>query len=89
MLDGIDDGSLEHAIAEAAFRQQHQIETGRRVVVGVNLFRDEAAGEQEVELLAVPDEVRERQARPTRRRAADAGRAPGVERPRPRSVPLP
>jgi methylmalonyl-CoA mutase N-terminal domain/subunit len=61
VLRGIQDGSLEAAIAEAAYRQERQIEAGERVVVGVNRFRDEAAAEQDVELLSVPDEVRTRQ----------------------------
>jgi methylmalonyl-CoA mutase N-terminal domain/subunit len=61
VLAGIETGALEQAIADAAYRQEQQIEKGDRVVVGVNRFRGEQAGEQEVELLNVPEEVRERQ----------------------------
>jgi methylmalonyl-CoA mutase N-terminal domain/subunit len=61
VVKGIEDGSLEAAIAESAYRQERQIEAGERVVVGVNRFRDEEAQEQSVELLTVPEEVRSRQ----------------------------
>ncbi len=61
VLKGIEDGSLELAIAEAAYRQQAEVESGERVVVGVNRFLDERAEEQEVEILSVPEEVRARQ----------------------------
>jgi methylmalonyl-CoA mutase N-terminal domain/subunit len=61
VVKGIEDGSLEAAIAESAYRQERQIEAGERVVVGVNRFRDEGAQEQSVELLTVPEEVRSRQ----------------------------
>ena len=58
VLRGIEDGSLELAIAEAAYRQEREIESGERVVVGLNRFRDEGAGAQDVEVLSVPDSVR-------------------------------
>jgi len=61
VVSGIEDGSLERTIAEAAYHQEQQIETGERVVVGVNRFRDEQADEQEMELLTVPEHVRDRQ----------------------------
>jgi len=61
VVEGIADGSLELAIAEAAYRQQEQIEQGERVVVGVNRFASDGAEEQDVEVLSVPESVRERQ----------------------------
>jgi methylmalonyl-CoA mutase N-terminal domain/subunit len=61
VLRGIEDGSLELAIAEAAFEQQALIESGERAVVGVNRFRAEDSGEQEVEILTISEETRERQ----------------------------
>jgi methylmalonyl-CoA mutase N-terminal domain/subunit len=61
VVAGIENGSLEAAIAEAAYRQERQIEAGERVVVGVNRFRDDRAEEQEVELLTVPEHVRDGQ----------------------------
>jgi methylmalonyl-CoA mutase N-terminal domain/subunit len=63
VVRGVEDGTLEAAIAEAAYRQEREIESGERVVVGVNRFRDEQPGEQQVELLSVPDDVRTRQLR--------------------------
>jgi methylmalonyl-CoA mutase, N-terminal domain len=42
VLAGIVDGSLERAIAEAAYEQQRQIESGERVIVGVNRFQASA-----------------------------------------------
>jgi methylmalonyl-CoA mutase, N-terminal domain len=46
VVAGIEDGSLEHAIAESAYEQQRQIEAGERVIVGVNRFaRDESPAE--------------------------------------------
>ncbi len=60
VLEGIENGTLELSIADAAHRQQAAIESGERVVVGVNRFRDEGADEQQVEILAVSEAVRER-----------------------------
>jgi len=57
VVDAIADGSLERAIADAAYRQQRAIEDGDRVVVGVNRFRQEEASEQRIELLSVPEAV--------------------------------
>ncbi|MFQ6046710.1 MAG: methylmalonyl-CoA mutase, partial [Gemmatimonadales bacterium] len=37
----VERGYFQDAIAESAYRQQREIEAGRRVVVGVNRFRDE------------------------------------------------
>jgi methylmalonyl-CoA mutase, N-terminal domain len=61
VVQGIADGSLELAIAESSYRQQNAIESGERVVVGVNRFQSASAETQEVEILQVPEEVRARQ----------------------------
>jgi methylmalonyl-CoA mutase N-terminal domain/subunit len=61
VVEGIASGELELAIAEAAYRQQAQVESGERVVVGVNRFASDGAEEQDVEVLTVPEAVRERQ----------------------------
>ncbi len=61
VLESIANGSLELAIAEAAYRQQEEVESGARIVVGVNRFASSNADEQAIELLAVPEEVRSRQ----------------------------
>jgi methylmalonyl-CoA mutase N-terminal domain/subunit len=70
VLAGIADGSLEHAIAESAYDQQRQIESGERVIVGVNRFAADESGESDsaardvagvVEPFAVGPDVLERQ----------------------------
>ena len=61
VVQGVLDGSLELAITEAAYDQQQQIERGERVVVGVNRFKDERRDEQEIEVLSISEETRERQ----------------------------
>ncbi len=61
VVEGIASGSLERAIADAAYRQQTAIESAESVVVGVNRFQADAGAEQEIQLLAVPESVRERQ----------------------------
>jgi methylmalonyl-CoA mutase N-terminal domain/subunit len=40
VLAGIEDGSLEQAIADSAYEQQRRIEDGERVIVGVNRFAE-------------------------------------------------
>jgi methylmalonyl-CoA mutase, N-terminal domain len=61
VVEGVLDGSLELAIADAAYDQQQQIERGERVVVGVNRFKNERVDEQEIEVLSISEEIRERQ----------------------------
>ncbi len=40
MLAAIDDGYPQREIADAAFRYQQQLESGERVIVGVNVYED-------------------------------------------------
>jgi methylmalonyl-CoA mutase N-terminal domain/subunit len=63
VVAGIEDGSLEQAIAESAYEQQRQIESGERVIVGVNRFAEDArAGESaDVRPFTVGPDVLERQ----------------------------
>src|SRR5439155_6650377 len=44
----IESGWMQRRIAESAYRLQRRIESGERVVVGVNRFRSEASGELEI-----------------------------------------
>ncbi|TMB91138.1 MAG: methylmalonyl-CoA mutase [Chloroflexi bacterium] len=44
MLAAIDQGYPQREIADAAFRYQRQLESGERVIVGVNAFRDRVDG---------------------------------------------
>jgi methylmalonyl-CoA mutase N-terminal domain/subunit len=61
VLEGIASGSLEQAIGDEAYRQQTDIESGELVVVGVNRFQSDDLDAQEVQLLTVPESVRDRQ----------------------------
>jgi methylmalonyl-CoA mutase N-terminal domain/subunit len=73
VLAGIEDGSLEHAIAESAYEQQRQIESGERVIVGVNRFGADSDGRPEsaVETFVVGPDVLERQLARLRRVRAE------------------
>jgi methylmalonyl-CoA mutase N-terminal domain/subunit len=61
VLRGIADGSIESAIADAAYRQEQAIASSERVVVGVNRFRDARAAEEGVRPFKVGPETLERQ----------------------------
>jgi methylmalonyl-CoA mutase N-terminal domain/subunit len=63
VVAGIEDGSLEQAIAESAYEQQRQIESGERVIVGVNRFAEDAGAGQAAEArpFTVGPDVLERQ----------------------------
>jgi methylmalonyl-CoA mutase N-terminal domain/subunit len=59
MLRAIEEGFVQREIGEAAYREQQAVESGRRVVVGVNRFQRE--GEQAPALLKVDSAVLKRQ----------------------------
>lgn len=71
----IEEGFYQDRIAQSAYRAQLAVESGEQVVVGVNRFQTEG-DEAPVELLKVPDEVRERQVERLRalRQSRDAER---------------
>ena len=71
----IEDGYYQDRIAQSAYAAQRAIESGEAVVVGVNRFQNEA-DDAEVELLRVPDAVREQQVARVQalRQSRDAGR---------------
>ena len=60
VVPGIETGWFQQRIAHSARRQQEEIEQGRRVIVGVNEFRDDT-GEMEIDVLRIPPEVEGRQ----------------------------
>ncbi|MFN8217883.1 MAG: methylmalonyl-CoA mutase family protein [Solirubrobacterales bacterium] len=84
VVAGIEDGSLEQAIAESAYEQQRQIENGERVIVGVNRFVEEGTTAN-VDTFQVGADVLERQLERLRRVRAErdeeavAGALAGVE----------
>jgi methylmalonyl-CoA mutase, N-terminal domain len=62
MVQGILDGSLERLIAEGAYRQQLEVESGERTIVGVNRFvDDDPSREGDVRPLHVSAAIGERQ----------------------------
>jgi methylmalonyl-CoA mutase N-terminal domain/subunit len=44
-VEAIEAGYVQREIEESAYRQQREVEAGERVVVGVNRFVDEQAGD--------------------------------------------
>src|ERR1700730_1802736 len=63
MLAAIDDGFPQREIAAAAFRYQQQLETGERVIVGVNVFEDTVDSTPPPILVIDPDIERNQVAR--------------------------
>ncbi len=55
MLRAVEEGFPQKEIAESAFRWQREVETGERVVVGVNEFRTE--GDDPIPLLRIDESV--------------------------------
>ncbi len=60
VVHGIEQGWFQQRIATSAMRQQRAIESGERVVVGVNRFTD-GSGAIEIETLTMDPEVERRQ----------------------------
>jgi methylmalonyl-CoA mutase N-terminal domain/subunit len=60
VVPGIEQGWFQQQIAASALRQQHDIETGERVVVGVNEFT-EGSQAIEIDTLRIDPEVERRQ----------------------------
>ncbi|HEV2440231.1 MAG TPA: methylmalonyl-CoA mutase family protein [bacterium] len=74
MLPAIEQGFVQREIGEAAYREQQQVEAGRRVIVGVNRFQ---AGDERIPpiLRVEPSVIEGQRARLRRVRAErDAGR---------------
>jgi methylmalonyl-CoA mutase cobalamin-binding domain/chain len=59
VLAGIDQGWFQQEIADAAWRQQVQVEKKRRVIVGVNEFVHDDEGE--LEILRISEQVEREQ----------------------------
>jgi len=55
MVKAVDDGYPQREIAEAAFRQQQQLESGERVIVGTTAFVNDE--EEPVQILRIQPEV--------------------------------
>jgi methylmalonyl-CoA mutase, N-terminal domain len=70
MLRAVEHGFPQREIAESAYRWQREIESGERVIVGVNALRTE--GEEPIEILKIDETVARGQVE--RLRAVKAGR---------------
>ncbi|MFM2153812.1 MAG: hypothetical protein RL199_2247, partial [Pseudomonadota bacterium] len=55
MIRAVEEGFPQREIADSAFQHQREVETGDRIIVGVNKFRSEETAK--IELLKVHDEV--------------------------------
>ena len=60
VVPGIERGWFQHAIADSAMRQQMEVESGQRVVVGVNHF-SEGSGQIEIDMLRIDASVEQKQ----------------------------
>ncbi len=60
VVPGIETGWFQKGIADSAFRQQTEVESGRRKVVGVNDFT-EGSGTIEIDTLSISPEIEEKQ----------------------------
>lgn len=60
VVPGIEQGWFQQEIANSAMRQQREVESGERVIVGVNHFT-EGSGDIEIDTLRIGPEVEERQ----------------------------
>ena len=61
MLAAIDEGFPQREIADAAFRYQQQLESGERVIVGVNVY-EESADDTPPPILVIDPEIERSQA---------------------------
>ncbi len=68
-VEAIEQGFVQDEIEQAAFAWQRQVETGERVIVGVNRFQDEH--EEKVELQRIDPETERRQLERTARVRAE------------------
>jgi len=60
VVQGIEEGWFQQEIAASAMRQQREVESGDRVVVGVNQF-SEGSGKLEIDTLKIDAAIEERQ----------------------------
>jgi methylmalonyl-CoA mutase N-terminal domain/subunit len=62
MVPAIESGYVQRQIETAAYDHQMAVESGERVVVGVNCFEDEAVGATDMALLQIPPALEEKKA---------------------------
>jgi methylmalonyl-CoA mutase N-terminal domain/subunit len=59
MVEAVKRGFPQREIADAAFRYQQEVDSGQRVVVGVNEYRH--AGDEEIPILRIDPELERKQ----------------------------
>ena len=59
-VSAVEQGFIQEEIARSAYDHQREVESGERVIVGVNRFQ--AEGREEVPMMRIDDSIRERQA---------------------------
>ena len=69
-LSAIEQGLIQRAIQESAYRAQQQVDAGQAIVVGVNAFASESAAS--IDVMSIDPEIERRQVE--RVRAVRAGR---------------
>jgi methylmalonyl-CoA mutase N-terminal domain/subunit len=74
-LKAIERGDIQREIQESAYRYQRQVETGERVIVGVNRFQSQEGDEPAMDILRIDPQLERDQV--ARVRALRARRAPG------------
>jgi methylmalonyl-CoA mutase N-terminal domain/subunit len=57
----IEERFMQREIEDSAFRYQREVETGERIIVGVNRYASEAGEDPDMELHAVDESIRDRQ----------------------------
>lgn len=62
MVAAIEDGYVQRQIERSAYQHQMAVESGERVVVGVNRFADQDAGESKIAVLEIPPGLEEKKA---------------------------
>ncbi len=61
LIPAIESGFVRRTIGESAWDQQSEVESGERIIVGVNAFEDEDRSTAGIELFQLDPEARERQ----------------------------
>jgi methylmalonyl-CoA mutase N-terminal domain/subunit len=61
LIEAIESGFVKRTIGESAWDQQANVESGKRIIVGVNAFEDQDRSMSAVELFQLDPEARDRQ----------------------------
>ncbi|MEO0175884.1 MAG: methylmalonyl-CoA mutase family protein, partial [candidate division WOR-3 bacterium] len=73
-VEAVKMGFFQKEIEESAYKYQMEVESGERVVVGVNAFKSDKFEEQKIEIFTLPEEVQEEQRRRVKEYKSRRGR---------------